>query len=239
MKNRTGRYKAAAAGVDPVRIYQPLEALETVKSVSNVNFDETIDVAIQLGVDPRHGDQMVRGIVTLPHGTGRKRRVAAFAKGDKARDAEEAGADVVGAEDLIQKIQEGWREFDVLVATPDMMPLLGRSLGRILGPKMPSPKSGTVTPDIGKSIRDIKQGSQVEYRVEKAGIVHAPIGKVSFPTEQLSANLTTLIGAIQRARPASAKGHYLRSMTVSSTMGPGVQVDPSQALALADRKKGQ
>lgn len=236
MKLRTGRYRAAAEKIDGTHIYEPAEALELIKSVSNAKFDETIDVAIQLGVDPRHGDQMVRGIVTLPHGTGRKRRVAAFAKGDKARDAEEAGADIVGAEDLITKIQEGWREFDVLVATPDMMPLLGRSLGRILGPKMPSPKSGTVTPDIGKAIRDIKQGSQVEYRVEKAGIVHAPIGKVSFPTEQLTANLGTLMGALQRARPASAKGHYLRSMTVSSTMGPGLQVDPARAIITEHRR---
>jgi large subunit ribosomal protein L1 len=180
---------------------------------------------------------MVRGIATLPFGTGRKRRVAAFAKGDKARDAEEAGADVVGAEDLIQKIQAGWRDFDVLVATPDMMPLLGRSLGRVLGPKMPSPKSGTVTPEIGKAIRDIKHGAQVEYRVEKAGIVHAPIGKVSFPTADIAANLGALMNALQRARPASAKGHYLRGMAVSSTMGPAVKMDAAQAVLLGEQKK--
>ncbi len=180
---------------------------------------------------------MVRGIATLPHGTGRKRRVAAFAKGDKARDAEEAGADVVGAEDLITQIQGGWRDFDVLVATPDMMPLLGRSLGRVLGPKMPSPKSGTVTQDIGKAIRDIKQGAQVEYRVEKAGIVHAPIGKVSFSTEQLTANLGALVVALQRARPASAKGHYMRSMVLSSTMGPAVKIDTAQAIAMTEHRK--
>ena len=237
MKIRTPRYKQAVAKVNRTEVHDPVTAFETIKAASNAKFDETIDIALQLGVDPRHGDQMVRGITTLPFGTGRKRRVAAFAKGDKAKDAEEAGADIVGAEDLIQKIQGGWREFDVLIATPDMMPILGRSLGRVLGPKMPSPKSGTVTQDIGRAIRDIKQGAQVEYRVEKAGIVHAPIGKVSFPTENLAANLGALIQAILRARPASAKGQYLKGMTVSSTMGPGLKVDPSRAAALAEHQR--
>lgn len=223
--------------MDKEQVYEPVAALDAIKSASNAKFDETIDVAIQLGVDPRHGDQMVRGIATLPHGTGRKRRVAAFAKGDKVREAEEAGADVVGSDDLITQIQGGWRDFDVLVATPDMMPLLGRSLGRVLGPKMPSPKSGTVTQDIGKAIRDIKQGAQVEYRVEKAGIVHAPIGKVSFPTEQLTANLGAIVVALQRARPASAKGHYMRSMVLSSTMGPGIKIDTAQAIAMTEHRK--
>ena len=237
MKKRTGRYLIAAAQIDTEQVYEPAAALEALKAASNAKFDETIDIALQLGVDPRHGDQMVRGIATLPFGTGRKRRVAAFAKGDKAVDAAEAGADVVGAEDLIAKIQGGWREFDVLVATPDMMPLLGKSLGRVLGPKMPSPKSGTVTADIGKAIADIKQGAQVEYRVDKAGIVHAPIGKVSFPIENLVGNLTALLVTVQRAKPASAKGHYMRQIILSSTMGPGVKLDMAAAKAMAERKK--
>ncbi|HET6382202.1 MAG TPA: 50S ribosomal protein L1 [Armatimonadota bacterium] len=237
MKARTGRYREAAGQLDKGQVYEPSAAVEAIKKSSNAKFDETIDVAIRLGVDPRHGDQMVRGIVTLPHGTGRKRRVAVFAKGDKVAEAEEAGADVVGSDDLIQQIQGGWREFDVLIATPDMMPVLGRSLGRVLGPKMPSPKSGTVTQDVGRAIRDIKQGAQVEYRVEKAGIVHAPIGKVSFPTENLIANLNALMGALQRAKPASAKGQYFRNLAMSSTMGPAVKVDPGLALAAADHRR--
>jgi large subunit ribosomal protein L1 len=237
MKQRSPRYKQVARSVNTEQVYAPDAAIETIKNAASARFDETIDVAIQLGVDPRHGDQMVRGIVNLPFGTGRKRRVVAFAKGDKAVDAEEAGADLVGAEDVIAKIQGGWREFDVLVATPDMMPQLGRALGRILGPKMPSPKSGTVTPDIGKAIRDIKQGAQVEYRVEKAGIVHAPIGKASFPTENLAANLSALVGALNRARPASAKGVYFRRMALSSTMGPAVRVDAAAAAALGEHRR--
>jgi large subunit ribosomal protein L1 len=184
-----------------------------VKKTSTAKFDETIDVAIRLGVDPRHGDQMVRGTTNLPHGTGKTRRVACFAKGEKATEAEAAGADRVGADDLVAEIQKGWREFDVLVATPDMMQSVGRVLGRTLGPRMPSPRSGTVTNDIGRVIRDIKSASRVEYRVEKAGIVHSPIGKVSFSQDQLMENFQTLLSALLKARPSAAKGRYLRGIT--------------------------
>jgi large subunit ribosomal protein L1 len=215
-------------------VYEPVAALELVKKTSNAKFDETVDVAVRLGVDPRHGDQMVRGTTSLPFGTGKARRVAVFAKGEKATEAEEAGADVVGAEDLVEKIRNGWREFDVLVATPDMMSVVSR-LGRTLGPRMPNPKSGTVTMDINKVVREIKSASRVEYRVEKAGIIHMPIGKVSFETDQLLNNLTTLLGALIKAKPQAAKGRYLKGITVSSTMGPGFQIDTQVAQAISER----
>ncbi|MDI6829086.1 MAG: 50S ribosomal protein L1, partial [Armatimonadota bacterium] len=203
------RYNEAVKKVEKGKTYDPEEALALVKELASAKFDETVDVAVRLGVDPRHGDQMVRGTTTLPHGTGKVRKVAVFAKGEKAKEAEEAGADVVGAEDLVKKIEEGWRDFDILVATPDMMSMVGK-LGRILGPRMPNPKSGTVTMDIAKVVRDIKTASRVEYRVDKAGNIHAPIGKVSFSTEKLVENLRTLVEALIRAKPAAAKGTYLK-----------------------------
>jgi large subunit ribosomal protein L1 len=228
------RYNELVKAVDQKQVYEPVAALELVKKTSNAKFDETVDVAVRLGVDPRHGDQMVRGTTSLPFGTGKARRVAVFAKGEKATEAEEAGADVVGAEDLVEKIRNGWREFDVLVATPDMMSVVSR-LGRTLGPRMPNPKSGTVTMDINKVVREIKSASRVEYRVEKAGIIHMPIGKVSFETDQLLNNLTTLLGALIKAKPQAAKGRYLKGITVSSTMGPGFQIDTQVAQAISER----
>jgi large subunit ribosomal protein L1 len=229
------RYEEVAKLVDKTKEYDPIEALTLVKNTATANFDETVDVAVRLGVDPRHGDQMVRGTTTLPHGTGKVRRVAVFAKGEKAEQALAAGADVVGAEDLVQKIQNGWRDFDILVATPDMMPIVGK-LGRTLGPRMPNPKSGTVTQDIDKVVRDIKSATRVEYRVDKAGIIHMPIGKVSFTVEQLAENLAALLSALIKAKPAAAKGRYLKKITVSSTMGPGINVDVQKAQAMAERQ---
>jgi large subunit ribosomal protein L1 len=218
--------------LDPNKLATPEEALGLVKSLASAKFDETVEIAIVLGVDPRKGDQMVRGITNLPHGTGKSRRIAVFAKGEKATEAEEAGADVVGAEDLVEQIEKGWREFDVLAATPDMMPKVGK-LGRLIGPKMPNPKAGTVSQDIGKVVREIKTASRVEFRVEKAGIVHAPIGKASFEGSQLVENFYALIAALVRAKPASSKGRYVKAITVSSTMGPGVQIDTTEAVRLA------
>jgi len=226
------RYRELATKVDRTREYTPEEAVGLVKQLASAKFDETVDVAARLGVDPRHGDQVVRGTTTLPYGTGKARRVAVFAKGEKAAEAEAAGADVVGAEDLVAQIQGGWREFDLLVATPDMMKVVG-PLGRILGPRMPSPKSGTVTQDVAKAVREIKGATRVEYRVEKAGIIQAPIGKVSFPEDHLLTNLSALLNALVRAKPASAKGRYIRSVTLSPTMGPGVSIDLPAAQALA------
>jgi len=228
------RFNELVKSVDQQQAYEPEAALDLVKKTANAKFDETVDVAIRLGVDPRHGDQMVRGTASLPFGTGKARRVAVFAKGEKAEEAQQAGADVVGAEDLVEQIRNGWREFDVLVATPDMMSIVSR-LGRTLGPRMPNPKSGTVTMDLAKVVREIKSASRVEYRVEKAGIIHMPIGKVSFPTEQLVDNFTVLLNALLKAKPATAKGRYLRGITVSSTMGPGFQIDPQLAQAMSER----
>jgi len=235
MAKHSERYNELSRQVEKGAALEPQDALDRVKSIANAKFNETVDVAVRLGVDPRHGDQMVRGTTNLPHGTGKQRRVACFAKGEKAEEAELAGADRVGAEDLIAEIQKGWRDFDVLVATPDMMASVGRALGRTLGPRMPSPRSGTVTNDIGRVIRDIKTASRVEYRVEKAGIIHTPIGKVSYTTDQLMENFQALISALLKARPAAAKGRYLRSITVSSTMGPGFQIDPQRAQHIAER----
>jgi len=230
------RYNAVVKTVDKNRQYTIHEALELAKTNATAKFDETIEVAVELGVDPRHGDQMVRGTTSLPHGTGKSRKVAVFAKGDAAKAAEEAGADVVGDEDLIKRIQEGWRDFDDLVATPDMMKQVGQ-LGRLLGPRMPSPKAGTVTPNVDQIVRDIKSASRVQYRVEKAGIVHSPIGKASFPVENLEANLRALLTALLKAKPTSAKGRYFKDMTVTSTMGPGVPVDIQEVQAAAEGKQ--
>jgi large subunit ribosomal protein L1 len=218
------KFRAAAATVHRERPYQPREAVEAVKQTAFGKFDETVDVAVNLSVDPRHADQIVRGTVVLPHGTGKKLRVLVLAQGEKAKDAEAAGADFVGPE-FIQKIKDGWLDCDVIIATPDMMGQLG-PLGRILGPRglMPNPKSGTVTMDVTKAVREAKAG-KIEFRVDKTGNLHVPIGKVSFTVDQLAANLQSFMEAVVRARPSAAKGGYIRSVTVSSTMGPGVPVD--------------
>ncbi|MCL2416179.1 MAG: 50S ribosomal protein L1 [Defluviitaleaceae bacterium] len=228
MKRSKG-YREAAKQVDRLTLYDTAEALDLVQKVSYAKFDETIEAHIRLGVDSRHADQQVRGAVVLPHGTGKTQRILVFAKGDKAKEAEAAGADFVGAEELIPRIQnENWFEYDVIIATPDMMGVVGR-LGRILGPKglMPNPKSGTVTMDVTKAISDIKAG-KVEYRLDKTNIIHVPIGKVSFGTEKLSENFQTLMSAVIKAKPAAAKGQYLRNVTVVSTMGPGVKINPAR-----------
>ena len=227
------RLEDARKTIDSQKLYELPEALELLKSIKAAKFDETVEVAVRLGVDPKHADQMVRGAVALPYGTGKVLRVLAFAKGDKAREAQDAGADFVGAEDMIEKIQGGWLDFDVSVATPDMMPLVGR-IGRILGPRglMPNPKTGTVSMEIGTAVREIKAG-KIEYRVEKAGIVHAPIGRISFPSEHLAVNFHALLDALMKAKPAAAKGTYLKAISLTSTMGPGIKLNPAHALAVS------
>jgi len=221
-------YQEAAAKIDRDRLYDPEEGIRLVKETSRAKFDETVEIAARLGIDVKHADQMVRGTVVLPAGTGKTVRVLVFAKGEKAREAKEAGADYVGDEDLVAKIQEGWLDFDVAVATPDMMSVVGK-LGRILGPRglMPNPKAGTVTFEVEQAVKQFKAG-KIEYRADKSGIVHAPIGKTSFDEEKLLENLRTLIEALAKAKPASAKGQYFRSVVVSSTMGPGVRVNPQK-----------
>ena len=233
MPVRGKRYQEALKKAANLVAAEPATALAAVKEAASAKFDETVDVAVKLGVDPRHGDQMVRGTTTLPHGTGKVRRVAVFAKGEKAQQATDAGADIVGAEDLVAKIEGGWREFDILVATPDVMSIVSK-LGRTLGPRMPNPKAGTVTMDVDRVVKDIKSASRVEYRVDKAGIIHMAIGKVSFTVEQLVENFSALISALLKARPTAAKGRYLKRITVSSTMGPGVDVDLQKAQAVAE-----
>ena len=221
------KYTEAAKAVNRANLYDPEEAISLVKKLASAKFDETIEAHIRTGCDGRHADQQIRGAVVLPHGTGKTVRVLVFAKGAKADEAAAAGADFVGAEELVPKIQnEGWLDFDVVVATPDLMGVVGR-LGRVLGPKglMPNPKSGTVTMDVTKAIADIKAG-KVEYRLDKTNIIHVPIGKASFTEEQLADNFQTLMGAINKAKPAAVKGQYLRSVTVASTMGPGVKINP-------------
>ena len=229
MAKLTKRQRETAALVDADKLYEPGEAIALIKQAARAKFNETIDVAVRLGVDPRHSDQMVRGAVVLPNGTGRTARVAVFAKGDKAKEAQEAGADFVGGDELIEKVQGGWLDFDTAVATPDMMAAVGR-LGRLLGPRglMPNPKTGTVTFDVKNAVNEIKAG-KVEFRTEKAGIVHAPIGKASFSDEALEANFTTLLDALVKAKPQASKGQYIRSVTISSTMGPGIHVNPITA----------
>ena len=220
------QYRAAAATLEPQKLYAARDAVDRVKAAAFAKFDESVDVAVRLGVDPKHADQIVRGTVSLPHGTGKKVRVLVIAQGEKAKDAEAAGADLVGME-YIQRIKDGWLDTDVIVATPDVMGQLG-PLGKVLGPRglMPNPKAGTVTMDVAKAVKELKAG-KIEFRVDKSGIVHAPIGKKSFAPEQLADNLHAFMEAIVKARPAAAKGHYIRSVTVSSTMGPGVPVDPA------------
>ncbi|MBU1335717.1 MAG: 50S ribosomal protein L1 [Alphaproteobacteria bacterium] len=220
----------AREGIDRNKLYKLDEAIKMVKSRASAKFDETIEIAINLGVDPRHADQMVRGVVTLPNGTGKTVRVAVFAKDAKADEARKAGADIVGAEDLMEQIQAGKIDFDRCIATPDMMPLVGR-LGKILGPRnlMPNPKVGTVTPDVAGAVKAAKGGA-VEYRVEKAGILHAGVGKVSFSEEALLQNIKAFTDAVQKSKPAGAKGTYVKRVAVSSTMGPGVHVEPASAM---------
>lgn len=226
---RGKKYIESAKLVDRMAQYDTSDALELVQKTAKAKFDETVEAHIKLGVDSRHADQQVRGAVVLPHGTGKKVRVLVFAKGDKASEAEKAGAEYVGAEDMVTKIQnDNWFEFDVVVATPDMMGVVGR-LGKVLGPKglMPNPKAGTVTLDVAKAIADIKAG-KIEYRLDKTNIIHCPIGKVSFGTQKLSDNFHTLMEAIIKAKPSAAKGQYLKSVVVSSTMGPGIKVNPQK-----------
>ncbi len=222
------KHQEAAKLVEPGKTYEPLEAFALVCKAAFAKFDETVEVAVKLGVDPRHADQMVRGAVVLPNGTGQESRVLVFARGDKAKEARDAGADFVGAEDLAEKIQGGWTDFDRAVATPDMMGIVGR-LGRILGPRglMPNPRTGTVTNDLAGAIREIKQG-KVEFRTEKTGLVHARLGKVSFGPEKLLENFNAFMDAIMRAKPAAARGTYLKGLAVSSTMGPGVPVSTAR-----------
>lgn len=220
------RYEDAVKQINRNELYESKQGLELVKNLAKAKFDETIEIAFRLNVDPRHADQQVRGAVVLPHGTGKTRTVLVFAKGEKAKEAEAAGADFVGAEEMVAKIQEGWFGFDVVVATPDMMSMVGR-LGKLLGPKglMPNPKVGTVTFDVTRAVNEIKAG-KVEYRVDKAGIIHAPVGKASFSQEKLEENFRTLVEAIIKAKPAGAKGQYIRSVVISSTMGPAVKLNP-------------
>ena len=221
------RYVESAKLVDRTNLYDVEEAVSIIKKTANAKFDETIEAHIKLGVDGRHADQQIRGAVVLPHGTGKKVKVLVFAKGDKVEEAQAAGADFVGGQELVPKIQnEGWLDFDVVVATPDMMGVVGR-LGRVLGPKglMPNPKAGTVTMDVTKAVNDIKAG-KIEYRLDKTNIIHVPVGKASFTEEQLADNFHTLMGAIVKAKPAAAKGQYLRSVTITSTMGPGIKLNP-------------
>ncbi|MHB8420345.1 MAG: 50S ribosomal protein L1 [Myxococcales bacterium] len=222
------KYRAASEKIDRTKRYSVDDACKAIKDSAQaraLRFDETVDIAINLGVDPKHADQMVRGAVVLPHGTGKSKRVAVFAKGEKAKEAETAGADVVGAEDLAKRVEEGFMDFDTVVATPDMMGVVGR-LGKVLGPRglMPNPKVGTVTADVSKAIREAKAG-KIEYRVEKAGIVHAPVGKASFPAEKLRDNVNALLEVILKAKPASAKGVYLKAVCLSTSMGPGLKLD--------------
>jgi large subunit ribosomal protein L1 len=227
------KYREVSQLVDRTRAYAPDEAAQLVKDTTTVKFDATIEAHLRLGVDPRHADQMVRGTVVLPNGTGKVTRVAVFAQGEKAQEALRAGADEVGAEDLVKKIEAGWLDFDVALATPDLMGQVGR-LGKILGRRglMPNPKAGTITFDLDRAVREVK-GGRVEFKVDKAGIVHVAIGKVSFDAEQIVANLATLVDAINRAKPSGAKGHYLRTLTIASTMGPGIKVDIPGVLAAA------
>jgi len=223
------KYQESVKLIDKTKAYDPMEALDLACKTAKAKFDETIEIHVRLGVDSRHADQQVRGAVVLPNGTGKTVRTLVFAKGDKAKEAEEAGSDYVGAEDFVQKIQkENWFEFDVIIATPDMMGMIGR-LGKVLGPKglMPNPKAGTVTPDVAKAVTEAKAG-KIEYRLDKTNIIHCPIGKASFGPEKLSENFNALMGAVIKAKPASAKGQYIKSCVVASTMGPGIKVNSSK-----------
>lgn len=230
MGKRGKSYREAVGKIDSERRYELHEAVVLLKETNPTKFDATVDLAVRLGVNPRHADQMVRGAVVLPHGTGKTVRVIVFAKGDKAKEAEAAGADMVGSDDLVDKIKGGWLDFDKAIATPDMMGHVGK-IGRVLGPRglMPNPKTGSVTMDVGQAVQDAKAG-KVDFRVEKAGIVHAAIGKVSFDTDKLADNIRTLVDQLVKMKPATAKGIYLRSMSVSSTMSPAIKLNPTSAM---------
>jgi large subunit ribosomal protein L1 len=232
------RYREAISKVDREREYTPLEAVKLLKELPAAKFDETVEVSFRMGVDPRKADQMIRGTVSLPHGTGRSVRVAAFAQGDKAREAQEAGADIVGGEDLVNEIIKGTMDFDAAVATPDMMSIVGKA-GRVLGPRglMPNPKAGTVTNDIGKAVRDIKAG-RLEYRVDRQGNLHLVIGKRSFDENRLLENYLAVVDEVIRAKPATSKGKYIKTVTVSSTMGPGIKIDPNRVRGVAEEPAG-
>ena len=232
MRRHGKRFRNLSTAFDPTQLYGPAEAAAIVKRNANAKFNETIEIHVRLGVDPKKSDQNVRGTVNLPHGTGRTVRVIVFARGDAAKAATAAGADIVGEQELIDRVKGGFTDFDVAVATPDMMPSIGRELGRILAQKMPNPKAGTVSPNPGAAVRDIKAG-KVEYRLDKTGIVHTIVGKASFDEQQLAENLATLLDAIVRAKPSASKGTYLKSITLTSTMGPGVKVDPARVRASA------
>ena len=230
MGRRGKRYREGAEAVDRMKLYDLAEGVQLLKKSASAKFEETVDLAVHLGVDPRHADQNIRGTVSLPHGTGQEIRVAVFAQGDKAREAEEAGADAVGTDDLVDKIVDGWMEFDATIATPDLMRTIMPKLGRILGPRglMPNAKAGTVTMDVAETIGSIKAG-QIEYRVEKeSGVIHAPVGKASFEEDQIKENIQAVMGALVRARPSSIKGRYLKTIAVSSTMGVGIRLEPAQ-----------
>ncbi|MDQ7821962.1 MAG: 50S ribosomal protein L1 [Candidatus Eremiobacteraeota bacterium] len=228
MATKGKRYKAIVQSYDKAKLLTIEEAIDLVITNAKAKFNETVEMHIKLGVDPRKSDQNVRGTVVLPHGTGKTPRVIVFTKGDKAKEAEEAKADKVGAEELIDMVKGGWSDFDVCVATPDMMGQLGKELGKVLGPRMPNPKAGTVTKDIGKTVKELKSG-KVQYRTDKEGIIHSSVGKRDFGKEKLGQNISTLLDAVIRAKPATAKGSYLKSIVLTSTMGAGVKVDPQKA----------
>ena len=235
MGKKHKKYKAALEQFDRESTFDVQEAVDTVCKVAFAKFDETVEIHVKLGIDPRKSDQTVRGTTVLPHGTGKTPKVIVFTKGNKIKEAEEAGADLAGAEELIQKVKDGFSDFDIAVASPDMMGEIGKNLGRILGPKMPNPRAGTVAPDPAKAVSELKSG-KIQYRADKAGIVHCPVGKVSFGSEKIIENLKVLLGAVARAKPSSAKGAYFRSIAVASTMGPAVKVDTVKASSFAGLK---
>lgn len=228
MPKRSKGYQEIAAKLDKAQLYAPDEAFNLIKDTARAKFDETVELHIRLGVDPKKSDQQVRGTVVLPHGTGKTPKVIVFTKGEKAKEAEDAGAFKVGADDLIGEVKEGWADFDVAVSTPDMMAQLGKELGKILGPKMPNPKAGTVSMEIGRTVKELLSG-KVQYRTDKLGIIHTPIGKVSFGPEKLFENFSVLMDAVIKAKPTTAKGSYLKSLTLSPTMGAGIKIDPQKA----------
>jgi large subunit ribosomal protein L1 len=230
MGKLTKNRKAAYEAFDRNHLHGLDEAVALLSKVAKAKFDETIEMHIRLGIDPRKSDQTVRGTTILPHGTGKSPRVIVFTKGDKIKAAEAAGADAAGAEELVAKVKDGWSDFDVVVASPDMMGMIGKELGRVLGPRMPNPKAGTVTPDVVKAVEELKSG-KVQYRADKLGIVHSSVGKVSFGEQKLTENIRVLVDAIVKAKPASSKGSYLRSISLAPTMGPGVKIDPTRAVA--------
>jgi len=235
MGKKTKKFKAALEQFDREDTYDVSDAVDTVRKIAFAKFDETVEIHIRLGIDPRKSDQTVRGTTVLPHGTGKTPKVIVFTKGDKIKQAEEAGADLAGSDDLIQKVKDGFSDFDIAVASPDMMGEIGKNLGRILGPKMPNPRAGTVAPDPAKAVSELKSG-KIQYRADKTGIVHCPVGKVSFGTDKIVENLRVLLEAVVKAKPASSKGAYLRSIALTSTMGPAVKMDTSKAASFAGMK---